>query len=91
VDFLVGGVEAWWLAGAAEDGEPARREGGRRPTVDCLVSDMEARRWWIGVATDGGPTWREGGRRSMLDSEWWCGDAEVVDRGRLWWIGKADG
>jgi hypothetical protein len=43
VDSLVGGVEVqrWWT-GVEDDGEHAQREGGRGPTVDSLVGDMEA-------------------------------------------------
>jgi hypothetical protein len=43
VDSLVGGVEVqrWWTR-VEDDGEHAQREGGRGPTVDSLVGDMEA-------------------------------------------------
>jgi hypothetical protein len=63
VDSLVNGAEVWrWWIGVADDGGPAWKEGGRRPTVDSLVGDMEAQTWWTGAVADNGPARREGRR-----------------------------
>jgi hypothetical protein len=81
VDSLVGGVEAWrWWTGVADDGEPARREGGRQPTVDSFWATWRHRRggqgWWPTVDLLGG---KEGGGRRWTPvggveaQRWWTG------------------
>jgi hypothetical protein len=47
----------------------ARREGGRQPMVDSMVSVMEAQRWWAGMAA---VVDREGCREGVSEEIGWA-------------------